>query len=255
MKRFLCFFRVLVLCGFLFGVGATVSATSIPLSPAIASSTSDAPSTVTPPSTATTDSLSDSRQPKTIFRGYEGGMMLHTGYLYGGFPQIGYPVSGAAVGIGGLIKIRLGNHWRVGTEGYASTLPQLKNGSYSRFGWGGLLGDFYWTFGRFSPYVGLTIGGGVNSNLIILDPSRTANPWSPLENSYFNRRGFFAIAPFVGCDFAVTDFFHLSLKADWLNCVTPSAPVAPGSPSTQVSSAQPAIPTGPRFYIGFIFCH
>lgn len=208
-------------------------------------------------------------------------MMLHTGYLYGEFPQIGYPVSGAAVGIGGLIKIRLGNHWRVGTEGYASTVPQLKNGSYCRFGWGGLLGDFYWTFGRFSPYVGLTIGGGVNSNLIILDPSRTAsakingapastdqptrvstdqpsrpsNLWSPLENSYFNRRGFFAIAPFVGCDFALTDSFHLSLKADWLNCVTPTAPATPDSPSAQTSSAQPAIPTGPRFYIGFIFCH
>lgn len=222
-------------------------------------------------------------------------MMLHTGYLYGGFPQIGYPVSGAAVGIGGLIKIRLGNHWRVGTEGYASTVPQLKNGSYCRFGWGGLLGDFYWTFGRFSPYVGLTIGGGVNSNLIILDTSRTAsakingvpattdqpsrattdqlsgasNPWSPLENSYFNRRGFFAIAPFVGCDFAVTDSFHLCLKADWLNCVTPaapatpgspSAPATPGSPSAQMSPAptsfaHPAIPTGPRLYIGFIFCH
>lgn len=175
--------------------------------------------------------------------------MLHTGYLYGNFPQIGHSTSGMPVGIGGLIKLRLGNHWHVGTEGYASTLPQLKNGSYCRFGWGGLLGDFYWTFGRFAPYVGVTVGGGVNSNLLMFDGEPGTHDWQPLDNSYFNRHGFFAIAPFVGCDYAVTDFFHLTLKADWLNCLTP------GTPGSSSAISADKLPTGPRFYFGFIFCH
>lgn len=172
-----------------------------------------------------------------LFRGYEGGMMVHTGYLRGSFPQIGHSVSGMPVGIGGMIKIRLGNHWRVGSEGYASILPQLKNGSYSRFGWGGILGDFYWTFVKFSPFVGVTLGGGANSNLLILDEQ--TEPWTTLDNSYFNRRGFFAIAPFVGCNYAVTNSFQLTLKADWLNGI----------------SASGNIPSGPRLYFGFVFCH
>lgn len=196
----------------------------------------------------------NAREKRGVFRGYEGGMMLHTGYLQGSFPQVDYSASGMPVGIGGLLKIRLGDHWRVGTEGYASTLPQLKNGSYCRFGWGGLLGDFYWTFGRFAPYAGVTVGGGVNSNLLMLDGtagslgggSDKADDWKPMDNAYFNRHGFVAIAPFVGCDYAVTDYFHLSLKADWLNCISPG--ISGGSAATR-------IPSGPRLYIGFIFCH
>lgn len=172
-----------------------------------------------------------------LFNGYEGGMMLHTGYLYGSFPQIGQAVSGMPLGIGGVIKIRLGNHWHVGSEGYASKLPQFKNGSYSRFGWGGILGDFYWTFGRFSPFAGITLGGGANSTLLILD--EPAGAWSRLDNSYFNRRGFFAVAPFAGCNFTVTHSFQLSFKADWLNGF----------------SRQGNIPSGPRLYFGFVFCH
>lgn len=174
---------------------------------------------------------------KKVYNGYEGGMMVHTGYLYGSFPHIGHSLSGMPIGIGGLIKIRLGEHWRVGTEGYVSTLPQLKNGSYSKYGWGGLLGDFYWPIGRFVPYAGVTIGGGANSNLLVLDEK--AEDWKPLENSYFNRRGFFAVAPFAGCSFVVSDSFQLTLKADWLNCI----------------SRADKIPSGPRLYIGFIFCH
>lgn len=42
-------------------------------------------------------------------------------------------------GIGGVIRVHLGDHWRVGSEGYVSTIKQANNGSYVKYGWGGLL--------------------------------------------------------------------------------------------------------------------
>ena len=133
-------------------------------------------------------------QEKKILNGFDGGMMIH-----------------------------LGNHWRIGTEGYMSALSQLNNGSYAKYGWGGFLGDFYWRLGRFIPYVGLTIGGGTNTNLLILG----------------EKQGFFALDPFLGCDFVVSESFRLTLKTDWLNCINKAY----------------KIPSGPRLYLGFIFYH
>ena len=45
--------------------------------------------------------------------------------------------------IGGVIRLHLGDHFRIGSEGYVSTLSQRGNGSYLKYGWGGLLADYY----------------------------------------------------------------------------------------------------------------
>ena len=172
-----------------------------------------------------------------VVKGFDGGMMLHTGFVKGEFPQLAHTVSGMPFGIGGVIRVHLGEHWRVGSEGYVSTLQQANNGSYVKYGWGGLLGDFYWQLGRFMPYVGLTIGGGVNTNLLMKgDP---VPDWEPVDNAYFSKRAFLAIDPFIGCDYIVSDAFHLTLKADWLNCM----------------NKEYRMPSGPRLYMGFIFYH
>lgn len=181
--------------------------------------------------------LSISAQKAGVLRGFDGGMMLHTGLVEGNFQQLGHRVSGMPFGIGGVIRVHLGKHWRIGSEGYVSTVKQLDNGSYVKYGWGGLLGDFYWQSGRFMPYAGLTIGGGANTNLLIKGDSVPS--WEPLEDTYFNRQAFFALDPFIGCDYVVSDAFHLTLKADWLNCI----------------NRECEIPSGPRLYVGFIFYH
>lgn len=176
-------------------------------------------------------------QETRLVRGFDGGMMLHSGFVKGEFPQLAHTASGMPFGIGGVIRIHLGDHWRIGSEGYMSTLQQSHNGSYVKYGWGGLLGDFYWQFGRFMPYAGLTIGGGVNTNLLMKGHSAIA--WEPVDNTYFNKQSFLAIDPFIGCDYVVSDAFHLTLKADWLNCI----------------NRKYRIPSGPRLYVGFIFYH
>ena len=76
-----------------------------------------------------------SAQEKRILRGFDGGMMVHTGYLSGNLDAIGYKAQGAPMGIGGVIRLHLGDHFRIGSEGYVSTLSQRGNGSYLKCGW------------------------------------------------------------------------------------------------------------------------
>lgn len=181
--------------------------------------------------------LSLNAQNTKLFQGFDGGMMVHTGYLHGGVPGLEYDAEGMPAGIGGVIRLHLGDHLRVGSEGYVSTLKQNHNGSYIKYGWGGILADACFQVGSLMPYAGLTIGGGSVSYLLMLGEQVPVG--QPIENSYHHSVPFLAIDPFIGCDYIVSDAFHLTLKADWLQCVNQGND----------------IPTGPRLYLGFIFYH
>lgn len=167
---------------------------------------------------------------------FDGGMMLHTGYLCGEVMP-GLNASGAPFGVGGLLRYHFGKHWRVGAEGYVSTLKLLGNGSYVKYGWGGVVGDFHLTFGKFLPYVGLTVGGGSNTAYLMMD-SPTAE-WDPVETTYYRQKAFFLIDPFIGTDFALTKAIHLTLKIDYL---------VPFGQNLYMA-------TGPRFSFGVLFYH
>ena len=176
------------------------------------------------------------QEQKTI-RGFDGGMMLHSGYISGNLDGIGYKAKGAPKGIGGVIRMHLGEHFRVGTEGYVSTLGQRGNGSYLKYGWGGLLADVRTVVGKFQPYAGLTVGGGVNTALLMFEEPES--PWAPIDGTRYHRQGFMAIDPFAGCDFIVSEPMHLTVKIDYL--------CALGGGSM--------LPHGPRIYFGFLFFH
>lgn len=176
-------------------------------------------------------------QEKKLLCGFDGGMMVHTGFLAGNLDAIGYQAKGAPTGIGGVIRLHLGEHFRIGTEGYVSTLSQRSNGSYLKYGWGGLLADFYTVLGRFQPYAGLTLGGGAMTTLLMFEEPVSA--WAPIDGTRYHKQGFLAIDPFVGCDFIVAGPMHLTLKVDYLCALSPSE----------------LLPHGPRVYIGFLFYH
>ena len=178
-----------------------------------------------------------SAQEKKLLRGFDGGMMIHTGYLQGNLEPIGYDVKGMPIGVGGAIRLHLGNHFRIGGEGYISTLSQRGNGSYLKYGWGGLLADFYTVLGRFQPYAGLTLGGGAMTTLLMMENPSSA--WASIDGTYFHRQGFMAIDPFIGCDIIVSKPMHLTLKVDYLCAL----------------SEPKLLPHGPRVYFGFLFYH
>ena len=175
---------------------------------------------------------------RRVLTGFSGGMMLHTGYLDGRLPQVGYRAKGAPFGIGGAIRLHLGQHWMLGSEGYVSTLRQLHNGSHIRYGWGGVLGAFYWKIRRVMPFVGLTIGGGGRTSFLLFDGD--AHDWTSERESVFHKQSFCIIAPFVGSEFQVAKVLHVIVKVDWVNAI---------------SSRELLMPHGPRFYVGLMFHH
>jgi hypothetical protein len=172
-------------------------------------------------------------QSQKVYQGFDGGMMLHTGYQYG--TVAGQAVKGAPFGVGGAFRIHLGNHFRLGGEGYVSTLKQRGNGSHLKSGWGGVLADAYTVVGRFMPYAGFTIGGGSMTTLLMVE--EPSSDWEPIDGTLYHRQPFLAVAPFAGFDILVAGPLHFTFKADWL------CPIHKGS----------LLPHGPRFYFGILF--
>ena len=173
-----------------------------------------------------------------IFNGYDGGMMLHAGYVKTNVVPLNYAVKGVTKGIGGAIRFHFGNHYRIGTEGYVSTLELMNNGSYMKTFWAGLINDFYWQVGNFMPYVGLTVGGGALTDCFIFDGDN--HDWKKESNVVINKTPFFAIDPIIGCDYCLSDAIHLTFKIDYL---------------IGLGNSDLHLPKGVRTYIGFIFFH
>ena len=182
-----------------------------------------------------------SQNEEKFFNGYDGGMMLHAGYVSQNIKPVDFKAEGVTKGIGGAIRFHFGKHYRIGTEGYVSTLSLKKNlaeGSYIKTFWAGLINDFYWQFGKFMPYVGLTVGGGTLTDCFVFEGNN--HDWNPEPDVIVNKNAFVAIDPYIGCDYSLTDALHLTFKIDYLN---------------GFNKRELYLPTGPRFYIGAIFFH
>ncbi len=176
-----------------------------------------------------------------IIKGFSGGMMVHAGYLSGSDNPYGYDASGATVGIGGVAKIHLKNQFRVGFEGYFSSMglkEDIVDGSFNKAFWTGLLADRFWKFGKFYPYIGATVGGGMETSFYIFKGDK--HDWLPEPEAVYHKQPFFAVDPFVGVEYKVGEALRLTLKADWL---------------LAVNSDGLNRPMGPRLYFGCIFAH
>jgi hypothetical protein len=177
---------------------------------------------------------------KTI-KGFSGGMMVHTGYLSGGDNPFDYDAAGATFGIGGVAKLHLTKHFRAGFEGYFSTAPisrDVQSGSHNKLFWTGVLADWYWKKGKFVPYIGATVGGGMETAFYMFEGDK--HDWELESKTVLHKQPFLAIDPYVGVEYAVGEALRLTLKADWL---------------LAINSDGLNKPIGPRIYFGFIFAH
>lgn len=182
-----------------------------------------------------------SQNDEKIFNGYDGGMMLHAGYVTKNVAPVDVKAEGMTKGIGGAIRFHFGNHYRIGTEGYVSTLSLKKSlveGSYMKTFWAGLINDFYWEFGKLMPYIGLSVGGGTLTDCLIFEGG--SHDWEAESKVIINKTAFVAIDPYIGCDFCLTKALHLTFKMDYLS---------------GFNKSELYLPTGPRFYVGAIFFH
>ena len=180
-------------------------------------------------------------QSDKFIKGFSGGMMIHSGYQFGGDNPYGYIPKGGTFGLGGVARVHLSKHFRSGFEGYFSTMGLKKgveSGSHNKVFWTGALADFYWNFGKFYPYAGATVGGGMETSCYIFEGDK--HDWVPEGSLVYRKQGFFALDPFVGCDIAVGEALRLTVKADWLMAI---------------NNEGLNKPLGPRVYFGIIFAH
>ena len=182
---------------------------------------------------------------RLYYRGFSGGMMLHSGWVSAGdvaVGTLGQAMRGMPKGIGGALKVQLGEHFRVGTEGYTSTLSYGEYGSSLSLGWGGVLVDWMFEAKMFSPYFGATIGGGGVKNITLND--HPANDFIAEENLSYRKYSLPVVAPFVGVDYPLSERMSLTFKADYI------MPLSVGS-----LPAATDFPSGVRLYFGFLFSH
>lgn len=182
-----------------------------------------------------------SAQEKKVIKGFSGGMMVHSGYQFGCDNPYGLDISSPTFGIGGCAKLHFSEHFRAGFEGYFSTAPvrnEVKSGSHNKLFWAGALADFFWKKGKFVPYVGATVGGGMETAFYLFEGDK--HDWEMESKAVLHKQPFFAIDPYVGVEYKVGQALRLTLKADWL---------------LAINSGGFNQPTGPRIYFGCIFAH
>ena len=180
-------------------------------------------------------------QEDKFIKGFSGGMMVHSGYQYGDVNPKELNISSPTFGIGGCAKLHLTDHFRTGFEGYFSTAPirkDVESGSHNKLFWTGVLADWFWKQGKLIPYIGATLGGGMETSFLMFEGDK--HDWMPEGNVVLHKQPFFAIDPYVGVEYAVGKSLCLTLKADWM---------------LAINSDGLNQPMGPRVYFGFIFAH
>ena len=115
---------------------------------------------------------------------------------------------------------------------------EVKSGSHNKLFWTGALADFFWKKGKFVPYVGATVGGGMETAFYLFEGDK--HDWEMESKAVLHKQPFFAIDPYVGVEYKVGRALRLTLKADWL---------------LAINSEGFNQPTGPRLYFGCIFAH
>ena len=174
-----------------------------------------------------------------VIKGFCGGMMAHSGWQFGGDNPRGFNPKGVTFGLGGVAKLQFTNHFRAGFEGYFSSVglrKEVLSGSQNKIFWSGALVDWFWKKGRFYPFVGMGVGGGMETSLYMFKGDK--HDWEPEDEIIYRKQPFGYVDPFVGCDFAVGKALRLTIKADWL---------------TAINNEGLNRPLGPRVYFGIIF--
>ena len=185
--------------------------------------------------------VTDAVAKNKVIKGFSGGMMVHSGYQFGSDNPYNLDISSPTFGIGGCAKLHFSDHFRAGFEGYFSTAPVrdgVISGSHNKMFWTGALADFFWKKGKFVPYVGATVGGGMETSFYLFDGNKY--DWEVETKAVLHKEPFFALDPYAGIEYKVGRALRLTLKADWL---------------LAINSHGLNQPMGPRIYFGCIFAH
>jgi len=188
--------------------------------------------------------FAENPEKKFAFAGYTGGMMVHTGYMKSAVFLVkdteeqmhNKQIEGMPFGMGGALKFQFGKHFRVGMEGYMTKIVYEKRGSIFRQGWGGVLADGLWKFGKWTPFVGVCFGGGQVTNLLFLTTS--SDSYIADAKVAYQQYPVFLFNPSLGIEFSITPKLTLVFKTEY---------------QVSLKKREPDQPNAVRFYFGAFF--
>ena len=165
--------------------------------------------------------FAENPEKKFAFAGYTGGMMVHTGYMKSADflmkdadgNHYYKRMEGAPFGVGGALKFRFGNHFKVGMEGYTTKIVYDDHGSTFRQGWGGVLIEGIWQLGRWTPFAGACFGGGKVTNLLFL--TTPSKPYIADAHVACQQYPVFLFNPSLGVEFSITPKLRLVFKTEY----------------------------------------
>ena len=204
-----------------------------------------------------------------VFSGISGGMMLHIGYMFSDDPRKifsnaglgsadyvrGLPKDGVGLGLGGTLRVHLLNHIHLGAEGGMTIIPFHGNGNI-RVGYGGAVCDFYTTWGKVRPLIGLSVGGGAMKRLYLPPDPVTYVPQGTTDSTIYNasyvKTPFFYMDPYIGLEVGLNSHMALLFRIDYM---LPFGRTKSGLTDLagDVKWSNFMMPSGPRFYIGIMF--
>lgn len=108
-------------------------------------------------------------------------------------------------------------------------------GSFNKIFWAGAIADWFWKFERVYPYVGVGVGGGMETSLYMRGGNKS--DWEA-DDIVYRKQPFGYVDPYIGVSYAVGGIIRLTLKTDWM---------------LAVNNEGLNRPMGPRIYFGILF--
>jgi len=179
------------------------------------------------------------------YKGYSGGMFVHTGYVQSGVftvfdlqgNEIKEQIKGATFGLGGKMGIFLNQYFRVGAEGYFTSCRYGVKKNSCRIGWGGVTFDALYPVKKWAPFLGITVGGGSSTHVIFIE--KTLNNKKATAVIHY-KYPLCIINPVIGVEFFASKRISILFKMDYM---------------INVYKKTNFYPQGLRFYLGIHFYH
>ena len=142
---------------------------------------------------------------------FTGGMLLHSGYIKNN--NSSYQVDGLCFGLGGKLAFHIGNHLRLGSEGFSSNINYQNNDGYYKLGYGGLLIEYQFLPKKVTPVLGFAVGAGTIKDLYVLQGSIDDNKSDEVIYKVYS---VLLVTPSLSLEYALSEKIKIALRLDYI---------------------------------------
>ncbi len=165
---------------------------------------------------------------------FTGGMLLHSGYIKNN--NSSYQVDGLCFGLGGKLAFHIGNHLRLGSEGFSSNVNYQNNDGYHKLGYGGLLIEYQFLPKKITPVFGFAVGAGTIKDLYVLQGNIDDNK---SDEVIYKVYAVLLATPSISLEYALSEKIKIALRLDYMINLN--------------NEYQNDFASGPRIHLGVLF--